>query len=757
MHSLAARHGLSGYVWNTGTGVDVEIQGVPERVESFAAELPLKAPPLAVIESISMNDLPDAPGGTFEIRQSDASGEKFSLISPDIATCDDCVDELRNPADRRHNYPFINCTNCGPRFTIIRDVPYDRPKTTMDVFPMCAACGREYSDPGDRRFHAQPNTCEECGPSLTLVDVEGAVIARGAGALAAAARLLLQGSIVAVKGVGGYHLACIASDNDAVATLRARKYREDKPFAIMAAGVADARELCEVSESEARALLSLRRPIVLCARMPDARVAPAAAPGNKFLGIMLPYTPLHHLLLDAAGAPLVMTSGNRSDEPIAYKDADVKERVRGIADAYLMHNREIHMRCDDSVVRVWRGVEYPVRRARGYAPAPIKLRAATSLPILACGAELKSTFCLTRGDYAFLSHHIGDLDNIETLTSFEEGIDHYERLFHIKPEVIAYDLHPEYLSTKYALARNDVSEKIAVQHHHAHIVSCLVDNNEKGPVIGIAMDGLGYGTDGMMWGGEWLVGDAGGFVRAAHLWPVPMPGGTAAIKQPWRMAVSLLYCSAPDEPYEFANMLKSIVTPEDYKFVVDMIEKNINCPVTTSMGRVFDAFSALITGRREINYEGQAAIELEMMAADANDDVYDCGFYDNGERDISWGVPPDEVECCRTGYIIDFCYTLLRVALDLANGLSRPVIAAKFHSTIAAMIVETTTRIRTVSGFNTVALSGGVFQNMLLLKSIVTSLEKKNFRVLTHKRVPTNDGGLSLGQAAIAAELIIRR
>ncbi len=756
VHSLATRHGLSGYVCNTGTGVVLEIQGAPEQGAAFAAELTLKAPPLAMIESISIKDIPDAPGNTFEIRQSDESGEKFSLISPDIATCDDCADELRNPVDRRYGYPFINCTNCGPRFTIIRDVPYDRPKTTMDAFPMCEACAREYDDPGDRRFHAQPNACPACGPSLTLADAAGITVARGADALDSAARLLLQGRIVAVKGIGGYHLACVASDSDATAALRARKYREDKPFAIMVTSVAAARELCEISEAEERALLSMRRPIVLCARRADARVAPAAAPGNKFLGLMLPYTPLHHLLLDAAGSPLIMTSGNRSDEPIAYADADVKERVRGIADAYLMHDREIHMRCDDSVVRVWRGAEYPVRRARGYAPAPIKLRAAASRAILACGAELKNTFCLTRGEYAFLSHHIGDLDNIETLTSFEECVAHYERLFHIEPEVIAYDLHPEYLSTKYALARVGAAEKIGVQHHHAHVAACLADNGESGPVIGIAMDGLGYGADGTLWGGEWLVCDTGGYTRAAHLRPLPMPGGALAIKQPWRMAAAALYTFFGEEFLRRNKTRAGLRNDGEWEIIRAAIERKINCPVTTSMGRLFDAVSALVTGRWVVNYEGQAAVELEMAAGGGPADPYEFHVTEDDEA-YSWGAIRAPAQPAAPGLKVDFAPTIMGILSDLDSGAAKTLIAARFHSTVARALVCVAAGLRNIFGLDAVALSGGVFQNTRLLEETATGLEDEGFRVLSHRRVPTNDGGLSLGQAAIAAELIKRR
>ncbi len=752
VHSLAVRHGLSGYVLNTGVGVEIEIQGSAGAVESFVTDLPLKAPPLAVIESLRVEEAPESVADAFQIRESREEGEKFSLISPDIATCDDCIDELNDPSDRRFGYPFINCTNCGPRFTIIRDVPYDRPKTTMAAFEMCPDCAREYADPADRRFHAQPDACAVCGPSVSFVDAAGDCVADRQDAVAVAARMLREGRVIAVKGIGGYHLACLAGSEAAVHALRSRKFREDKPFAVMAASVAVARELCEISPAEETALLSVRRPIVLCRRKPCAKVAHSVAPGHKFVGVMLPYAPLHHLLLAAVGEPLVMTSGNRSDEPIAFRDGDVAARIKGIPDAYLVHNREIHTRCDDSVLRVWRGAEYLIRRSRGYAPAPVKMSIPTPAPILACGAELKNTFCLSRGEYAFLSHHIGDLDNLETLASFEEGVSHFEKLFHIKPAVLAYDLHPEYLSTKYALARTDVGVKIGMQHHHAHIAACLADNREAGPVIGVSMDGLGYGPDGTLWGGEWLISNYIGFVRAAHLAPLPMPGGTLAIKQPWRMAAAAMkrLCGAPPDLY-----LKELFNrkEEELSIVDTAIERGINCPETTSMGRLFDAVSALITGRSEINYEGQAAVELELAASDSFKGVYPYVVEHPAEQPYSWGTPPAEAKGI-PAMRVNFGATIDAVLADLKSGAGRPGMASRFHSTVAAAISEVCGVIRDKCGIATVALSGGVFQNLRLLEETVSLLERAGFRVLTHSRVPTNDGGLSLGQTAIAAELL---
>jgi hydrogenase maturation protein HypF len=522
VHGLAHRFGLSGRVGNDTAGVFMEIEGAEQAVSEFLATLPAQAPPLAVIEQVRTQPLAPTGEPGFHIVSSNAGGRRDTLISADTATCEDCLRELADPADRRFDYPFINCTNCGPRFTIVRDVPYDRPFTTMASFAMCQDCAREYHDPADRRFHAQPVCCPACGPRLQLIDASGAE--SPGEPLAAAAQLLREGVVLAVKGLGGFHVATLAADAAATAELRARKHREDKPFAVMVADLDAARELCEVGPVAAQVLTGRRRPVVLLPRRPDAPVAPAVAPGNRNLGLMLPYTPLHHLLLRETAEPIVLTSGNISDEPIAYQDDDARRRLTGIADAYLTHNRAIHMRTDDSVVRVFRGAELPVRRSRGYAPEPLTLAQPVPLPILGCGAELKSTFCLARGRHAFLSHHIGDLENYETLRSFTDGIAHFRRLFDVTPEVVAHDLHPEYLSTKYAVDLSDV-ELVGVQHHHAHIASCLADNGAAGPVLGVAFDGTGFGSDGTLWGGEFLLADLTGFQRMAHLVPATLADG----------------------------------------------------------------------------------------------------------------------------------------------------------------------------------------------------------------------------------------
>jgi hydrogenase maturation protein HypF len=699
VHALATRLRLAGRVGNDVAGVFVEIEGAPADVSEFLTRLERDAPPLARVEHVRVTESPPRGLSGFEIALSSAHGARNTLVSADSATCDDCLRELFDPADRRYRYPFVNCTNCGPRFTIVRDVPYDRPLTTMAGFAMCGPCRAEYEDPRDRRFHAQPTCCPDCGPSLTLGDAEDP--------LAEAVRRLKRGEVLAIKGLGGYHLAVAASHPAAAAELRARKHREDKPFAVMCTDVDQARELCEVDEQSLPDLTGHRRPIVLMPRLADAPVAEAVAPGNRYLGLMLPYTPLHHLLLRELGEPMVLTSGNMSEEPIAYRDA---APLADIADAVLDHNRPIHIRTDDSVVRAGA----LLRRSRGYAPEPVTLTRRCQRPVLACGAELKNTFCLAKDDHAFVSHHIGDLENLETYRSFAEGIDHFSRLFEITPRVVAHDLHPDYLSTKYAQQLDGV-ELVGVQHHHAHIASCLADNREAGPVIGVAFDGTGYGPDGTIWGGEFLLASLTGFERIGHLATVPMPGGAAAIRQPWRMAAA--YLGTEIRGWH----------PE-WDAVVSMAHKGINSPLTSSAGRLFDAAAALLSVRDEINYEGQAAVELEQLADPMITDAYPVRVDDL----IVQGVD------------------LLRAILD-DRGTPRPVMAARFHNGVAAAILAGCQQARDRTGLSTVALSGGVFQNVLLQIRAMNLLADNGFRVLVHRRVPTNDGGISLGQAAISA------
>ena len=730
VYALATSLGLGGLVGNDVDGVFAEVEGPPAAVREFLGALSRNAPPLARIERITTADMAPVGSAAFRIVVSDPAGARRALVAADTATCADCLRELSDPADRRFGYPFINCTNCGPRFTIVRDVPYDRPLTTMAAFAMCSRCAAEYHDPADRRFHAQPVCCPACGPSLVLLDAGGRAFFGPGGPLDAAAGLLRAGRIVAVKGLGGYHLAADAGCEEAVAALRARKHREDKPFAVLAADLAAVRRLVSADDAAEALLTSLARPIVLLPRLPGADVAPSAAPGNRHLGIMLPYTPLHHLLAAAVARPIVLTSGNVSDEPIAYVDGDAVARLGPIADAFLTHDRAIHIRTDDSVARTFRGRPMLVRRSRGYAPEPLVVRSGFRRPVLACGAELKNTFCLAKEHHAFVSQHIGDLENAETLRSFTEGIEHFRRLFEISPEVVAYDLHPEYLSTKYALDLPDV-DLVGVQHHHAHIAACLADNGADGPVIGVAFDGTGYGTDGTIWGGEFLVADFADFTRGGHLATVPLPGGAAAVRQPWRMAAAYLDQVCPGRDFDSLDVSRR--DPARWAAVVSMARKGVNSPLTSSAGRLFDAVAAILGVRDTVNYEGQAAIELEQLADPSEPDAYHAAIDTATPFRVHGG-------------------DLVRAAVaDLTAGVPRGVIAARFHNGVAALVEDGCLLLRDRYGLDTVALSGGVFQNVLLLEQAVRRLDARGFRVLTHSRVPCNDGGISLGQAVVAA------
>ena len=735
VYSLATGLGLRGFVGNDTDGVFAEVEGPATAVQTFLRGLERDAPPLARIERVTTTPMTAAGARTFEIVASEQAGPRRTLISADTATCADCLRELADPADRRFGYPFINCTNCGPRFTIIRDVPYDRPFTTMAPFAMCELCAAEYHNPADRRFHAQPTCCPACGPRLTLVDPNGSIaqLTRSSDVnhvidpIGGAAAVLREGGVLAVKGLGGYHLAVDATNERAAAALRARKHREDKPFAVLVADLITARQVGEVDDDAAELLTGPARPIVL---LPSkGNVASQVAPGNRQIGIMLPYTPLHHLLIGAVHNPIVLTSGNLSDEPIAYRDEDARARLNHVADAFLIHDRAIHIRTDDSVARVFGGRPMLQRRSRGYVPEPITVPTTFKRPVLAVGAELKNTFCLAKGRHAFVSHHIGDLENAETLRSFTAGIEHFRRLFDIEPEVVAHDLHPEYLSTKYALDLDGIELK-PVQHHHAHIASCLADNGEAGPVIGVAFDGTGYGTDGTIWGGEFLIADLATSERAGHLRPVPMPGGAAAIRQPWRMAAA--YLDTDDLAVARRN-------DKHWAIVRDMARKHINSPLTSSAGRLFDAVAALLGVRDTISYEGQAAIELEQLAAPGERGWYRAGLEQHGV----------------------FCITgsdLVRAAAEQTRaGVPREVVAARFHNSVAVAIEAGCKLARDRTGLGTVALSGGVFQNWLLLHETVRLLQTAGFRVLTHARVPCNDGGISLGQAAVAGAMVASR
>ena len=710
VYTLATELGLVGSVLNDSQGLLIEAQG--ERLDELIQALRERPPPLAVVDSVSVRMLPacEREAG-FSILASHEQTARTTLVSPDVATCDDCLRELADPADRRYRYPFLNCTNCGPRYTIVRDVPYDRPNTTMAGFPMCADCLREYHDPSDRRFHAQPVACPACGPRLALVDGQRREVAGDP--LEVTVERLRQGQVVAIKGLGGYHLAALATHGEAVATLRRRKHREARPFALMVRDLASARALADVGGAEEALLTGKERPIVLLTRR-DSGLAKEVAPGQPDLGIMLPYTPVHHLLLSLLDAPLVLTSGNVSDEPIAYRDDEALERLGSIADLFLTHNRPIHIRTDDSVMRCFRNAPMPLRRSRGYVPRPLRLPWDCPRPVLGCGAELKSTVCLLRGRQALLSHHLGDLENLETYQSFQQAVEHLQGLFGVRAGVVAHDLHPEYLSTRWA--RDFDGELVPVQHHHAHIAACLADNGEDGPVTGVAFDGLGYGTDGTLWGGEFLLADRAGFRRLGSLAPVALPSGGAAIREPWRMAAAYLGLDFPELP---------LVTRHPHWALMARLS---GLP-TSSMGRLFDAVAAILDLGDRVDFEGQAAIALEQLADPLVRDGYPVTFAENDGQFRALG--PELVRC---------------VVADKLAGLPPSRIAGRFHNSIVDLVVEGCRR----AGLPTVALSGGVFQNMLLLDRTVERLEGCGFRVLVHRRVPANDGGLSLGQAVIA-------
>jgi hydrogenase maturation protein HypF len=729
--ALASRHHLHGFVRNQTSGVLIEVEGEAVALDRFLSELSDQTPPLARITDVSWESCPPRGDQTFHIAPSQADPSAQVFISPDAAVCDKCLAELFDPADRRFGYPFLNCTNCGPRLTIIRSAPYDRPRTTMATFVMCDACRAEYKDPSNRRFHAQPNACPLCGPSLQLLDATGQRI-QTIDPLRSFAEALRGGTIGALKGLGGYLLACSARDSSIVAELRRRKHRDEKPFAIMVADLAAAEALGKVGPVERELLQSPSCPIVLLRKRSGAAIAEEVAPRNPWLGVILPYTPLHHLLLRAVhGAPLVMTSGNRSDEPIAYRDDEALASLAGIADVLLTHNRPIQVRCDDSVTRVVDGLELPVRRSRGYAPQPIDLPFDCPSPILAVGGQFKATFALGRGPHVFLSHHMGDLDHFEAFQAFTRDVELYQQLFAVAPTLLVHDLHPDYASTRYARERaaREGSALLTVQHHHAHLAACLADNGLDEPVLGITFDGTGIGTDGAVWGGEFLLGDYRSYRRAAHFRYVGMPGGEQAIRQPWRMALAHLVDAGTESP-----SLSARLSPLEIRTVTRMLERRLNTPLTSSVGRLFDVVAALAGVRDRVNYEGQAAVEMEGLATGVAPD----GAY-----------PFDLLEVPDGPTVVD-TRPLIRAVARETNATR---IARRFHSTLVEIIAAVCGRIRKAIGVDAVALSGGVFLNVLLTEEVSARLKDDGFRVYRHRLVPPNDGGLSLGQLAIAARI----
>jgi hydrogenase maturation protein HypF len=710
VYRYATQYGLAGFVRNDPQGVTLEVEGEDIRIGAFFQQLTNKPPKQALIAEIQKEVCPEKGYERFDVVESELDGDAAVHISPDLATCDDCVRELFDPHDRRHGYPFINCTNCGPRFTIIRDLPYDRDKTSMASFTMCESCDREYYDPTDRRFHAQPDACPDCGPRLNMPVAE-------------AVRLLRGGLIIAIKSLGGYHLACDATNPAAVALLRERKHRPHKPFAVMFRDIAGVKKHCEVSEVEEAELLSIARPIVVL----KGRLPAHLSPDTKTIGVFLPYTPLHHLLLDGFEA-LVMTSGNLTDEPIVSEESELPAVLGPIADAALTHNRPIVHKCDDSVLRVVNGQRQFFRRARGFVPNPIRIAPAPDAPnLLAVGGELKNTFCLVRDGYAFLSQHIGDLKDYKTYEHFSREIASWQELMRVEPEVVAYDLHPAYLSTKFAQKIDGIA-KIGVQHHHAHIASVMAEHDLHEPVIGVALDGTGYGNDGTIWGGELLVADRVDFERVAHFKQYALPGGDKAVEEPWRMAASMLLAEGLCE-----------VTPK-VRPIQKMIEAGFNSPLTSSAGRLFDAVAVILGLCDEASYEAQAAIRLETAA-----DAHVSEYY------------PFNVNTHNQPWTLDFGATIQTIVGERKHDVPVSEIAAKFHNTIAAAVLRACRFIRAQRDIMTVALSGGVFQNELLLTRTILALRANHFAVFTNTLVPPNDGGLALGQAAVAAERMRRQ
>jgi hydrogenase maturation protein HypF len=739
VYGLAARYGLVGHVGNNSGGVFIEVQGKPESLEQFRAALSAEAPPLSHIEAILVEQIQPCPDTSFVIFESCTGSDVGALIPPDVCVCDECLREMSDPTNRRYRYPFINCTHCGPRFTVITGLPYDRAKTTMAEFEMCPACEAEYNDPLSRRFHAQPIACPDCGPSVWYESGDRSV--SGNLAIEAAISAIRRGKIVAVKGLGGYHLACDATNNNALNLLRTRKGRIDKPFAVMVRDLDAAHRLATMSDAEAALLTSRQRPILLLRKRPESPLSGLVAPGNPYVGIMLPYTPLHVLLLNGMDTPLVMTSGNLSGEPIATDNDEARQRLTPLVDAFLLHDRPIYTPCDDSVIRVHAGEQLPIRRSRGYTPFPVKMPF-RGAPLLAVGGELKNTFCLLHGSNAFLSQHIGDMENLETLNAFTRAQTHLCNLYRVEPEAVVCDMHPLYMTTQWAqdYADNAGVQLIRVQHHHAHIASVMAEHGLSGeqPVIGVCFDGTGFGTDGTIWGGEVLIADYADFRRAAYLKPVPLPGGDTAIKRPYRIALAHLW--AAGIAWDDDLPCVSACPPSERRVLARTLETGFQTVPTTSMGRLFDAVASLIGVRHTVTYEAQAAIELE------------------GELErITEPVEPYPFAIAnRNGaQIIDPAPVIAAIAADVLAGVDTSIIAARFHESVADMVLRVCLSLRS-DGYSTVALSGGVFQNIRLLDAVMWRLRDNGFTALTHRAVPPNDGGLALGQAAIGAKRFAR-
>jgi len=735
IYRLAVKNSLTGFVKNTPEGVIAEIEGLPENIDTFYKNILQELPPLARITNISSSEIDNSGDDTFKIIDSTTQGQADVHITPDAAICNDCLKELFDPADRRFRYPFINCTNCGPRLTIINTIPYDRPNTSMSCFEQCPQCLAEYNNPADRRFHAQPNACPVCGPQITLLDAKGAIISTD-DPVNAAIDLLSSGQVLAIKGLGGFHLSVDASNDEAVKKLRSRKYREEKPLAIMTCDIDQAKRIAEISEEEEILLTSVQRPIVLLKKINSNLISYFIAPSVPNLGIMLPYTPLHYLLLNNNFTALVMTSANQVDEPICTGNREAVARLHGIADYFLVHNRDILVRCDDSIAFVAAGIPQLMRRSRGWVPQPLALKD-TMPEILALGPQLKTTQCILKGNFAYLSPHIGDLETPQARDFFSESLTLMKKIAESDPQIIACDYHPAYYSTQVAEGL-PAARVIQVQHHHAHIVSCMAENQIKGDVIGLAMDGTGYGLDGNAWGGEFLIANESSFSRFGHLQYIVLPGGEKAIREPWRIASSLLKTACGPAWKEIALRLKLAPDQNSCETLDRMIESRLNSPLSSGLGRLFDGVAALTGLRRTVSFEGQAAMELEALSAGTSGSPYPFDILHDDDK----------------SNIIDFRAMIRAIVADLDAGKEKTQIAASFHLTLIDAFAVMANKIRKSTGITRVVLSGGCFQNKILLEGSIEKLKSAGFDVYCHRQVPANDGGVSLGQAVIAACLI---
>jgi hydrogenase maturation protein HypF len=727
VYRLATELGIKGWIINSSQGVFIDAEGCDQTVNDFLTRLKTDKPKNSFIQSFEYSYLDPAGFENFKIKESKESGAKTALVLPDISTCDDCLKEIFNPNNRRYLYPFTNCTNCGPRFSIIKSLPYDRANTTMQEFEMCPACYEEYTDPSNRRFHAEPIACPNCGPQVELLDWNGNYLASKDVAISVAAELIAKGMVVALKGIGGYQLICDARNTDAINALRTNKHRNEKPFALMFPSLESVKIECEVSDEEERLLTSVESPIVLLKKKSsiESKLSDDCAKGNPNLGVMLPYSPLHHILMRKLKIPVIATSGNISEEPICIDEKSALNKLGGIADYFLVHNRKIMRHVDDSISRIIAGREMLIRRARGYAPLPVQIEGLDGQQVFAAGAHLKNTVAMNNGSNVFISQHIGDLENTESISAFKNVISDFENFYEIKPVKNVCDLHPDYISTKYVKELNE--NTLQVQHHWAHVLSCIAENNIEGDVLGVSWDGTGYGTDGTIWGGEFLVPEGNSFRRAAHLKTFRLPGGEKAIHEIWRIGYSLLYEIFGVDAEKYMEHDKN-----ELVIIEQMLRKGINSPVTSSMGRLFDGVASILNIRQNANFEAQGAMELEFAADENETNSYNFAVENENEK-----------------MIIDWHTMLKEIITDLKNGIPNSIISAKFHNTLTEIILSVAQKVNKEK----ILLTGGCFQNKYLLENSIIKLEKNGFKVYRHQRVPTNDGGISLGQIKYAANL----